>query len=295
MGSRIWLWMLLFWMVLGTILSWYLLCCDGSCKPAGSGPLSQNISLGSWSINDEPNFRVTSKDQLTFKRNEGSFLTPLSASLDSAFIATASYLKGNGGRKLNITGYYQYNENNPDSTWANLGISRANTVKTHLINLGTPANQIDTEGRILDGNWFNGDTLAKGVYFNFSDATIAKADTPNDPALVQSMSIYFHTNQASTTLSIAEKAQLKKLIDYINKVPSSRLNVFGHTDNKGSKQLNLALSNARAEFAKKYLNRKGNIDFTKMDVQGFAFDQPSADNSTAEGRAFNRRVDITLK
>lgn len=285
----------MFWIVLGTIVSWYFLCCDGSCKPPISGNVSQNISLGNWSINDEPNFRVTSKDQLTFKRNEGNFLAPLSASLDSAFLATTSYLKGNASRKLNITGYYHYNEVNPDSTWANLGMTRANMVKNHLVNLGIPANQIDTDGKILDGNWFNGDTLAKGVYFNFSDVINANPVAPTEPALGPSMSIYFNTNKANTSFSIAEKAQLKKLIDYLNKVPSTKVNVYGHTDNRGSKQLNLALSTARAEFAKNYLNRKGNIDLTKMDVQGFAFDQPSADNSTADGRAMNRRVDITLK
>lgn len=285
----------MFWIVLGTILSWYILCCDGSCKSPVSGNVSQNISLGSWSINDEPNFRVTSKDQLTFKRNEGNFLAPLSASLDSAFIATTSYLKGNVGRKLNITGYYHYNEVNPDSAWANLGMTRANVVKNHLLNLGIPSNQIDTDGKILDGDWFNGDTLAKGVYFNFSDVSAASPVTPTDPALRPSMSIYFNTNKANTSFTTSEKAQLKKLIDYLNKVPSTKVNVFGHTDNRGSKQMNLALSAARAEFAKNYLNRKGNIDFTKMDVQGFGFDQPSADNSTADGRAMNRRVDITLK
>lgn len=69
--------------------------------------------------------------------------------------------------------------------------------------------------------------------------------------------------------------------------------IEGHTDNKGSRTLNVDLSNRRAKSVLDYLVKKG-IDRKRLTSQGFGFDRPIDTNDTALGRARNRRVDFKL-
>jgi outer membrane protein OmpA-like peptidoglycan-associated protein len=66
-----------------------------------------------------------------------------------------------------------------------------------------------------------------------------------------------------------------------------------HTDNKGSKQSNQKLSEARAKAVREYLINKG-IDGSRLVAKGFGETVPVADNSTEEGRYKNRRVDFKI-
>ena len=287
----------MFWITLGTLLSWYLLCCDGSCKAPIPSGIPPKISLGNWTINDGANFSAISKDQLGFHKDSAVYLKPLSADLGGAFDSLSSYLIGNSGRNLNVVGYYKGDEKNVDTRFPNLGFARANSIKDYLVSLGVPTSQVSTDGRLLDADWFIGDTLVKGVYFNFTDVVTSiptpTAETP--PTVGKSMTIYFNTNQSRKPLSLVEQSQMDEMIDYLNKVPASRLNVSGHTDNVGSKELNQSLSSARAAFAKNYLSRSGKVSEDRIDVQSYNFEQPATSNDNAGGRARNRRVDITLK
>lgn len=71
------------------------------------------------------------------------------------------------------------------------------------------------------------------------------------------------------------------------------LKLAGHTDNTGSRELNLRLSKERAEAVKSYLVSKG-ANASRIEATGYGPDQPIATNSTAEGRQQNRRVEFTL-
>jgi outer membrane protein OmpA-like peptidoglycan-associated protein len=67
----------------------------------------------------------------------------------------------------------------------------------------------------------------------------------------------------------------------------------GHTDSKGSDSYNQALSERRANSVAEYLLKKGVVE-ARIESVGFGESQPVADNGSAEGRAFNRRVEISL-
>uniref|UniRef100_UPI002FE40654 OmpA family protein n=1 Tax=Tepidimonas sp. TaxID=2002775 RepID=UPI002FE40654 len=67
----------------------------------------------------------------------------------------------------------------------------------------------------------------------------------------------------------------------------------GHTDSVGSDAYNDRLSLRRAEAVKAYLVSKG-IPADKVRTEGRGKREPVADNATAEGRAKNRRVDVTI-
>ncbi len=69
--------------------------------------------------------------------------------------------------------------------------------------------------------------------------------------------------------------------------------IEGHTDNRGSRTLNMNLSDKRARSVLEYLVSKG-IDRKRLSSKGFGFDRPISTNDTALGRAKNRRVDFRL-
>lgn len=69
--------------------------------------------------------------------------------------------------------------------------------------------------------------------------------------------------------------------------------IEGHTDNVGTRGFNQTLSEERASEAARALIAKG-VAVHRITTQGMAFDKPAASNDTAEGRARNRRTEITL-
>jgi len=71
------------------------------------------------------------------------------------------------------------------------------------------------------------------------------------------------------------------------------IRIEGHTDNVGSKTINLDLSQRRAEAVMDYLVGKG-VSPNRLSAEGFGFSQPIATNATALGRAKNRRVEFRI-
>jgi outer membrane protein OmpA-like peptidoglycan-associated protein len=73
--------------------------------------------------------------------------------------------------------------------------------------------------------------------------------------------------------------------------PTAEVAIHGHTDNVGGARYNMQLSLGRAEAVKAYIISKG-ISGSRVTTKGFGFTKPIADNSTAEGRAKNRRIEF---
>ncbi len=71
------------------------------------------------------------------------------------------------------------------------------------------------------------------------------------------------------------------------------LKLAGHTDNTGSRELNMRLSKERAESVKAYLVSQG-ANASRIEATGYGPDQPISTNKTATGRQENRRVEFTL-
>ncbi|RLA53560.1 MAG: hypothetical protein DRQ65_06030 [Gammaproteobacteria bacterium] len=89
------------------------------------------------------------------------------------------------------------------------------------------------------------------------------------------------------------KGELHTLDEYIKSkgVKVVDINVIGHTDSLGSEEYNQGLSERRAHAVKEYMVSEG-VNGDIIDVTGEGELNPVADNSTDEGRALNRRVDI---
>lgn len=72
-----------------------------------------------------------------------------------------------------------------------------------------------------------------------------------------------------------------------------KVGVYGHTDNVGSDDKNMLLSEQRANSVKAYLLKKG-LKENRIEAKGFGSSKPLADNKTSEGKSKNRRVEIVL-
>jgi OOP family OmpA-OmpF porin len=101
---------------------------------------------------------------------------------------------------------------------------------------------------------------------------------------------YTLTEYAKASLD-ADAASITKLS---GSFPSLKVDVSGHTDWIGTDAYNQALSERRATAVKDYLVRKG-IDSGRIRTYAYGESQPVAPNTTAEGRALNRRAEIRTK
>lgn len=99
---------------------------------------------------------------------------------------------------------------------------------------------------------------------------------------------------ASAKLKDDEIPDLDKIVTYLQNQPELKAVIEGHTDNIGSDQSNLTLSNNRAKSVIEYLVLKG-IAINRLTPKGYGASQPIANNSTSEGRAKNRRVVIRFE
>ena len=76
-------------------------------------------------------------------------------------------------------------------------------------------------------------------------------------------------------------------------LPDMKIEIHGHTDNTGSAELNVKLSQQRAETVKNYLIQKG-IAVDRVGSKGFGGAKPIADNSHEATRKLNRRVEFVI-
>ena len=98
----------------------------------------------------------------------------------------------------------------------------------------------------------------------------------------------------SAALKAGQDALVDKIVAAVQMFPDDPVRVEGHTDNTGSPDANLRLSRRRAETVARLLEQKLGHDTGSMATEGFGPDKPIAVNSTAEGRALNRRIDVVI-
>jgi OmpA-OmpF porin, OOP family len=83
---------------------------------------------------------------------------------------------------------------------------------------------------------------------------------------------------------------LEAVAEVMRKFPNMKLEIQGHTDNKGAAGYNKNLSDRRAKSVRKYLTDKGKIEGSRLTAVGYGMERPIVDNDTPLNRALNRRV-----
>ncbi|NDV68337.1 OmpA family protein [Dysgonomonas sp. 25] len=103
--------------------------------------------------------------------------------------------------------------------------------------------------------------------------------------------ILFATN--SSTLNTSSQSALTSFAQSLISNPDTDVEIYGHTDSSGNDQINIPLSEKRAQSVYNFLLTKG-VSGNRMASQGLGSSLPVADNSTAAGKAQNRRVEIYI-
>ena len=103
--------------------------------------------------------------------------------------------------------------------------------------------------------------------------------------------VTFDTNSSQIKASGANT--LSGVAMVLKEYEKTHINVVGHTDSSGSRDLNMRLSEQRADSVASNLITQG-VEASRISTSGVGPDQPIASNSTAAGKAQNRRVTITL-
>ncbi len=115
----------------------------------------------------------------------------------------------------------------------------------------------------------------------------------NEKGSVALHGILFDTGQA--TIRGESKGDLQAIGDLLKQQPALRLEIQGHTDNVGAPDANRRLSEARAAAVKQYLVTSHGVPADRLTASGFGDAKPVADNTTEQGRAQNRRVELVRR
>ncbi|HET8837543.1 MAG TPA: OmpA family protein [Flavobacteriaceae bacterium] len=107
----------------------------------------------------------------------------------------------------------------------------------------------------------------------------------------ESSGVYFATE--SYRLNEKSENTLNQLAKIFKEYPKSLILVEGHTDNTGSEEYNMTLSKNRAQAVTDFLVNQG-IASGRFTTKWYGEAQPKYDNSTAEGRSNNRRVELAI-
>ncbi len=143
-------------------------------------------------------------------------------------------------------------------------------------------------------------------YKNFSKETeYSEMEIPDKPGLMTAElsieyepaktytldNVFFDTGKA--TLRKESYTELNELAEVMKNKETLEIEIAGHTDNVGSDEANLVLSQGRADAVRNYLLSKG-IDSKRVTAKGYGETQPVADNDTDEGRQKNRRTEVRI-
>jgi len=143
-------------------------------------------------------------------------------------------------------------------------------------------------------------------YSDFTDSTeYNQFDIPDKPGKFTSeLNIQIETPKYYTldnvlfdtglsTLKPSSYRALNDLAEVMKLKPTLVIEIAGHTDNTGTSEINLKLSQDRADAVRNYLLKKG-ISSDRVTAKGYGDTEPVADNSTDEGKQKNRRTEVRI-
>ncbi|HHL52598.1 MAG TPA: OmpA family protein [Flammeovirgaceae bacterium] len=104
-----------------------------------------------------------------------------------------------------------------------------------------------------------------------------------------------HFDSGEAVVKPESAAALQNIATYLREHPEQQFLIVGHTDNTGDFAGNIKLSQARAEAVMQELIGKYEVEAAQLKAYGVGPAAPVASNSTAEGRAQNRRVEVVLQ
>ncbi|WP_034892791.1 OmpA family protein [Gillisia sp. Hel_I_29] len=135
------------------------------------------------------------------------------------------------------------------------------------------------------------DKQAKQIEQEIPGAEVERVGEGINVTFDESSGVYFDSEKYSVNAKSQET--LKKLIGIFKEYPDTNVLVEGHTDDTGSESYNLTLSKNRAQAVTSYLVNNG-LSRGRFDTKWYGESQPKYDNTTEDGRAKNRRVELAI-
>ena len=135
------------------------------------------------------------------------------------------------------------------------------------------------------------DKQAERIEEEVPGAQVERVDDAIVVTFDENSGVYFATDKYN--INTASQTTLNKLAGVFLEYPNTNILVVGHTDNVGSEAYNMTLSKNRAYAVTNYFINKG-LSSGRFTTNWFGETQPIFDNSTAEGRAKNRRVNVAI-
>ena len=289
--------------ILGTLL-YYKICCKDCCSENSKSGIPVTTATPQMEENNRfklngNDFDYACLDNFRFLTKGFNNIQPVSDSINLGINQLKSFFDKNANQKLHITGYALSSEKNT-SNFPNLGIARANDVKNYYVSKGFDSNRIETSGELRDAWKISNDTIIGPIDFQINQIqAVTEVKNEDWNALKEKINanpliLYFKTNQSEINLTAEEKQKIADIKNYLDHVANAKISCIGHSDSVGDRNLNIQLSQNRANFAKEYLNKNG-IASNKIESASKGPDEPIADNSSAEGKAKNRRAVVTLQ
>ena len=135
------------------------------------------------------------------------------------------------------------------------------------------------------------DKQAERIEEEIPGAEVTRVGEGINVTFTEDAGVYFDTNKSAVKGTSA--TTLDKLAGIFKEYPNSYILVEGHTDSAGPDDYNMKLSQQRAESVTNYLVNKG-ISNGRFTTKWYGESQPKGDNSTVEGKAQNRRVELAI-
>lgn len=135
------------------------------------------------------------------------------------------------------------------------------------------------------------DDQAKKIETEVPGAKVERVDNGIVVTFDENSGVYFDTNKSN--INSKSQATLNKLSNVFKEFPDTKIVVVGHTDNTGKDSYNMELSKKRAQSVTNYLVTNGLLS-SRFETLWYGESQPKYDNSTEEGRAKNRRVNVAI-
>jgi outer membrane protein OmpA-like peptidoglycan-associated protein len=149
--------------------------------------------------------------------------------------------------------------------------------------------------------WLYNDKLLPAMKKPITLQTVPEKQTREADSLMQlkasmpkNLLIYFEFNDARFKPDPQTDNSISEFKTWLDKYPLSMLSVTGHTDLVGKPDYNYNLALKRAQVVGRYIEGKG-IEARRMITESKGSGEPAADYLTAEGRAKNRRTEISIK
>ena len=269
--------------------------------------ISRKKADGTWSTPKNIGYPINTKS------DENSFVVSLNGK--HAYFASDRF---SDDRNFDLFYFDLYQEAQPQPTTFLKGFvldgesSMPVGATVQLIDLATGQIMGESDSDPVDGSYLvsipNGKDYALNVsakgYLFYSENFSLKDHPAEKPFLIDVMlskisvnvpvvlhNIFFETD--SYVLKDESKIELNRLADFLNQNPTLKILIGGHTDDQGTAEHNLTLSENRAKTVYDYLISQG-IVASRLSYKGFGESKPVAANDTEEGRAANRRTEFTV-